>query len=323
MFTSLDSINTLHDFKHLDVATKKKLYREANKLGRVDKVRLMNEWGMKPKVREVIPPSIVSNFMDIATKYDIIQKFFVSLRKSHRLLTEKEFESLPSNQWIEKPGHFGRILGRDHFSQKIEEAKTKYIKVPQKVVVAKETDSIEVEGVEYNFGQYQVSSGQVKVYAEKIEPVKRMLTREEIDELFLLVELGNIVDIWPKNFILAEDGLYLIDTNIDTFGGYVLWEYMRRLDELVDEKDKKYFLEKIALKISDSKQFKDIHGYKNLFNRLQNLNRLSENTKVLKKAKIEDVIDKISALKSVASDEVGIATRPNIFHFDLKEIWDS
>ena len=71
---------SMQTFNALDMAAKRALYQEANETHHVDAVREMNELGMKPDHPPVSPPSIISNFMDIGTKYNVILGFLKELR---------------------------------------------------------------------------------------------------------------------------------------------------------------------------------------------------------------------------------------------------
>src|SRR5690606_17992681 len=118
----------VQNFNSFDDVTRKAIYQEANENHNVDLVRQLNELGMKPNIPSFSGPTIISNSMDIATKHDIILHFLTELRKTNKLLTQSEFQALPSEKWKEKI-NLSRILGRDHLMQKIQEHNLKHIKV--------------------------------------------------------------------------------------------------------------------------------------------------------------------------------------------------
>ncbi len=120
---------SLQNFSKLDIMSQRAIYQEANEKDNVDLVRQLNDLGMKPQIPSFSGPSIISNFMDVATKYDTILPFLKNLRQTNRLLTEKEFQSLSGKTWFEK-NKLSRILGCDHLLQKIRESQLKHFKVP-------------------------------------------------------------------------------------------------------------------------------------------------------------------------------------------------
>lgn len=187
---------------------------------------------MKPSVPSFIGPTIISNFMDIATKHDIILHFLKELRKSNRLLTMREFRSLPSKGWVKKD-QLNRILGCDHLMQKIRENNLKHIKVPLKVAVVKQTKSLKVSGWHYIDNLYDIQSDQIRIYAERITSVDRKLSREEIDEIIQVIATSQFADLWPSNIVLADDGIYFIDTEFKSFTGSLCWANMERFESLV------------------------------------------------------------------------------------------
>jgi hypothetical protein len=94
MNTNINSIFSIQDFSTLETMSKRALYQEANESHNVNLVRQLNDLGMKPKVPSFSGPTIISNFMDIATKYDIILGFLKKLRQTNRLLIEYDYLAL-------------------------------------------------------------------------------------------------------------------------------------------------------------------------------------------------------------------------------------
>ena len=157
--------------------------------------------------------------MDVATTHQTISAYLVRLRQEGRLLTENEFQEVQSNSaWCNK-GNFTRILGRDYILDLIKELNLKHIKVPEKKAVIdsnKETLSFEVS----QYGSQNLvfmSSEAICIYAQEIQTTSRFVSREEMTELFTIIEAANFSDLWDVNFIVAEDGIYFIDTEIKSF----------------------------------------------------------------------------------------------------------
>ena len=57
------------------------------------------------------------------------------------------------------------------------------------------------------------------LYVREIKEVDRKITREEADEFIEMITDSNYTDLNVENFILATDGIYVIDTELKSFGG--------------------------------------------------------------------------------------------------------
>jgi hypothetical protein len=242
------------DFLTLDVEAQRAIYQQANEDGDIEAVRGLNELGMKPPIPSFSGPSIISSFMDIASKYDAIFSFFKNLRETNRLLTEREALSLSTKEWIKK-GSLSRIMGRDHLVQKIAEKNLACIKVPEKIVVITETKELIIEGWQEKArgmdSFYTLYSDQVTTYAKKIESVERKLSRKEIDELIQIIAAANFSDLNRDNIVVAQDGIYLIDTEFKSFADRISWEKMGRFNGLIDQEDLAYFQNSVQEKAKE------------------------------------------------------------------------
>ncbi len=295
-----------------------RIYQEANESHNVDLVRQLNASGMKPKFPVFTGPTIVSNFMDIATKYDVILSFMKELRQTNKLLTEKEFCSLHEKKWVKKHS-FSRMLGADYLTKIITENHSTHIKVPLKVaVISEEEKSIQMDGWECRHNLYDISCNKMTIYAEKIQKINRKLTRNEIDELIVIILAANFVDLWPENFVMGEDGVYCIDTEFKSFSGSICWEKMGRFDSLVEENDKTYFQQKVEEKMEEPKCRKQDDGYDILRDRLETYKELSPEKY---RDKILEIERKISDLEYVGAKKVGSDwLHPNKFSFPIQDI---
>lgn len=294
-----------------------RIYQEANELHNVDLVRKLNDTGMKPRFPAASGPAIVSSFMDIATKHDVILNFMKELRQNNKLLTEKEFSSFDREKWIKKYS-FSRILGSNYIKKITTEKNSTHIKVPLKIAVISEEESIQVDGWEFRHNLYDIRCDQMTIYAEKIQKVNRKLTRDEIDELIVVIAAANFVDLWPGNFVVAVDGVYCIDTEFKSFSGSICWGKMGRFDSLIDEKDKAYFQQKVEEKMNEQTVRKQDEGYEILLDRLETYKELSPEKY---RDKILDIERKISELEYVGAKKVGSDwLHPNKFSFPIKDI---
>ncbi|MEC7840536.1 MAG: hypothetical protein VX777_10920 [Chlamydiota bacterium] len=320
MNTITDTTLLVQNFTSFDDITRRAIYQEANENQDVDLVRQLNELGMTPNLPSFSGPTILSKFMDIATKHDIILHFLKELRKTNRLLTESEFQSLSSKKWFKKT-QLSRILGCDHLMQKIRENKLKHIKVPLKIAVVEKTESLKVSGWDASDNLYEVNSNQIKIFAEIITSVDRKLSREEIDEIIQVIATSNFVDMCPANIVVAEDGVYFIDTEFKSFAGSIMWYKMGRFMSLINEDDQAYFKERIEEKIKEPSTKKKEYNYDELKNNLRMFEELSPSLIETNRGIIEECKNKILSLEYVGTKKVGKDwSTPNEFSFNLREI---
>lgn len=308
-------IRTTNTIK-LDLFSKRALYQEANETHNVDLVRELNEQGMKPEAPVPLKPSIISGYMDIATKHDLILGFFKELRQTGKLLTEMEFQELPPKKWIRK-SNLSRILGCDHLIQLIKKRCFKHIKTPVKKVVVQGSDTLEIMGYDTKDGLYDMQSKQITIYAEKIKSIERKLSIEEIDEFIQIVDEANFVDLNPENIVVAEDGLYFIDTEFKSFAGTVHFGKMGRFECFIDKKDRAYFRRKVTEKMEEKRPVREINEYGSLVNILEMLSQVPEPPI----RQMEELRAKISKLEYVGARKSGSAWyNPNKFSLSLTEI---
>lgn len=324
------SINNYNSFSEQDTRS---LYQQANEEHNVDLVRTLNHEGLQetdlPPVRA---PSIISNYMDIATKSDIILRFFQDLRKSGQFLSREEFMSLKDKTWRYKDKKLCRIIGCEHLKKVIQENKLKHIKVPRKVAVFDEGNkSIEVKG--YSFGSrdhYQFYSDQVEVHAEHIESVNRKISREEIDELIQAIACSNFGDLWPQNFMIAQDGIYFIDTELKSFDGPIEWRNMGRFNQHIKKEDMDYFKEVIDKKIvggrkeSYIQQEYDFPSYDTIEKEIEDFDLILKKGHVpddYEHEMLEESHELRKLLEYVGAKKVGTTFfKPNLFQYEKTDL---
>jgi hypothetical protein len=323
MNITIDQTLSIKDFIILEVTCKKAIYQKANESHNIALVRQLNDLGMRPKLLTLSGPTIISNFMDIATKHDIILDFFKKLRETNRVLTINEFQDFYSKKEWFKKSNLTRMLGADYLIQIIKKNQLTHIKIPLKVAVIEDTESLKIKGREYLDNLYAFDSRQIKIYAEKISSVERKLSREEIDEFIQIIAAANFSDLRPENIIVAkaEDGVYLIDTEFKSFAGSICWDTMRRFEALISEKDKVYFNGRVQEKMNEPKINKENNGYDFLKDELEVLNEVSVSHPEKYKDKIEKIKNKMLELEYVGAEKAGtLRTKANKFTFNSKDI---
>ncbi len=247
------------------------IYRTANNFNNTLLVARLNTLGKYTTNAPITRPSILSLRMDIATAYQILSDYLVKLRQEDRLLTENEFQDFQSNQSWRKKSDFTRILGRDYILHLVEELHLKHIKVPvKKAVINPSNETISFKISQHGKGDLvRMDSEDITIYAQDIQKVDRLLSREEMTELFTIIEAAKFTDLKDVNFIIAEDGIYFIDTEIRSFYDTNEWAGMKNLSCFMPEKDQEWFIDQIRLKSEDQNRteqegflgFKFAHRY--------------------------------------------------------------
>lgn len=307
--TTLQTLSLEKDVSQSHETDRKKAYQQANEKNDIDLVRSLNMLGLQPPVPIFSTLTIVSNYMDIATKYNVIFKYLKELSNSNRLISEQQFRSLPEEEWINKKSDFSRILGCDHLQKIIHENRLEYIKVPKKIVVIKEPH-LTIRGFDYGEENlYSITCEQIEIYAEKIRPAERKVSRKEIDEVFKIIKAANFVD-FETNFIIAQDGIYLIDTEFKSFCGHIAWKhpfFFRIFRRYISEQDMEYFEAQIE-EYSKSTRPKKDYSYSQIAYGHRGLQE-------------DEIKDRVAQFEYVGLAKIGHSRhKPNIFSFNLRDI---
>ncbi|MES2274254.1 MAG: hypothetical protein V4487_08705 [Chlamydiota bacterium] len=211
------------EFKSLDPAFQEDLFRVAN-IHCHEALILRLGWLLnidRSQKMMIKGPAILAANMDgIQTKHRI-EEFLTSLRACDLLLTHSEF--MESRRWlgyINKQARLDRVIGKHYLQYYINKLDLKQIKVPEKVLVIqddifKENISIDI-GLGTFSGNPEFSSTDLTVYSKKIRAVNRKMTPEEDKEFWSLVHASGFSDI-HGNYVIAEDGVYIIDTEMKSF----------------------------------------------------------------------------------------------------------
>lgn len=308
---TLQALSLEKDVSQSHETDRKKAYQQANEKNDIDLVRSLNMLGLQSRVPIFSTLTIVSNYMDIATKYNVIFKYLKELSNSNKLISEQQFRSLPEEEWINKRGNFSRILGCDHLQKIIHENRLEYIKVPEKIVVIKKEDPyLTIHGFDYGEENlYSITCEQIEIYAKKIKPVDRKVSRREIDEVFKIIKIANFTD-FETNFIIAQDGIYFIDTEFKSFCGHVNWKHpflFRIFRYYISEQDMEYFEAQIE-EYSKSMRPKKDYSY---FQIAYGHRGLQE----------DEIKDRVAQFEYVGLAKIGHSRdKPNIFSFNLRDI---
>jgi hypothetical protein len=149
-----------------------------------------------------------------------------------------------ADQFFQKPD-LGRLLGKSFIEKAIKDNDLKLIKVPEKTVVIN-TDivnraQVQIHGhVGIYFPQLQTlnsdcntvsqtKNNALSVYSRGVKACNRKITNSEALELITLCEQVGYWDINSDNFIVAEDSVYIIDTEFRNFSPVPPYQQLERL----------------------------------------------------------------------------------------------
>ncbi len=88
------------------------------------------------------------------------------------------------------------------------------------------------------------------MYAKRIETTRSHATYEEMVELVSFVEAAGYADINDANFILSDDGIYLIDLEFANFDLYPHYEQWCRMIALCELGKRENFIEYVNAKLT-------------------------------------------------------------------------
>ncbi len=230
-------------FQALDPQLKREIYLLANLYAHQELLAQLKKWEMGEQLLPIQGPGCLSPNMDFLDSFKAILTYLQSLRKRGELVTTAEWGVKEPLLYHTKDDDFGRVQGRDFIEETAKRLNLKSIKVPRKIV--------EVPDDQLSFRVDVLCSGielkleKVKTHAETIIPCDRTATREEMLELLTLLEATGYEDIHVTNFIVAEDGIYIIDTEFQNFGTHPAYHMMGCLGQLLAEEDYQWYCEEV------------------------------------------------------------------------------
>lgn len=319
------------DFLALSSEIQNLIYRTANNLHNLPFVKRLNSLEKYTSANQINSPSILSQFADIDTVNQIIFELLAELRKESRLMTKEELNSLNLNQsWIIKDD-FTRIIGCNYLDKLIKQLNLKHIKVPEKKIIIRDpSESILSFRVnEYNGNGsvlMEIDAKNVDIYAQRIKPTNRLITRDEITELFTIIEASHYTDIWDHNFKISEDAIYFIDTEFKSFSvdELISWDKLDRLRDLVCEGDKEWFRQLISKKINDQTNIKLDNSYRcSIAKRLIKLYKEEAKQQVISEDQAVDtklISMLIDCKRTVRQCKLVGSNKKRVFSFPMKSI---
>ena len=207
-------------------------------------------------------------------------------------------------------------------------------KVPLKVAVIKDDAAqngpLKVQGYAAGvnngngreFYSFDIDSHQVEgLWAEKITPSNRKLSRDELDELVTVVaesKFGDFGTLRRPNILVAENGFYFVDTEFTSFQGRPEWAGLWEiLQPFVDSGDTQYFQDKLQAKHNEEQRKPRYMDLRSILTSLQEeLADKPDNEKL--QQRIANTERKIAALTLVGGEKSSLF--PNQFSFPMSEI---
>lgn len=210
------------EFVQLPVELQSKIFRVANTFACRDLVLRLRECRIHPAPSLPEGSSIVSYDMDLIDVEDALKGFLHRLRQDGRLLTKEEFAHQdPSNYVLKenkiKTYSIERIPIRDYMERTARQMNLEYIKFPKKIAVI-DPKNQESSSIQISADPHSLSSSDLQIYSEKIEPISRHATRVEIKGLLDLIEATGWWGEYSVNNLMmgrnqaGEEGIYFINT---------------------------------------------------------------------------------------------------------------
>lgn len=226
-------------FSALSKEMQEHVYRMANVHQATCLVEKLNRLGMKGRcaVKDPYPCDVLNKAMDVVQAKETLFLFLHDLRNKNLLMLENEFDAYQKETGVcfVRKGSLGRLIGRCKVERAICALKLKHIKVPKKIAVVNPASNEISIGTET--GRCKIYSNDMTVYAERITGCDRLLPWEEMQELLTLLKYVKFGDIWSHNFIIAEDGVYLIDMEDKSFELPFEYQKLNRLTDMIHSND--------------------------------------------------------------------------------------
>lgn len=205
-----------------------------------------------------VAPSFLSESMDCSESQSALIEFLRTLREEERLFTTTECEACKKHM-IKGDKPVERLIGAKFLEQVINDLHVSSVKVSNQVLVmSKEKKHIEawvriypMESLGFIENAVLVESLDFELFVTEVKSCDRFISVSEMENLVAVIEHGRLSDIALSNIIVAEDAIYLIDTEYKSFSNQIQGEKLQRLGDLLDESDRTWFIEFIAKKIDE------------------------------------------------------------------------
>jgi hypothetical protein len=240
--STLLSAYSRKEFNALSKETRKRLHFVANFFNNVIFLQFIHSSkAYKPSSSVLKGAAITTPDHDVIDTQEAIGSFLKDLKREGLILTEEEFKQKPHSEYHYKYDQINRLQGTRLIKKVVREEGLKHIKVPKKYLVVKEKENTFSVSISYKLAL--LGKENIKIYAKHIKASPRKISLEEAHELLIVLEKTGYKDFAGNNFIVAEDGIYFIDTEFKDFQPYLVsFKTLQRVvQSLLDPKDIKAF----------------------------------------------------------------------------------
>lgn len=201
--------------------------------------------------------------LEVKQVYDV---FFKDLRTKGLLLTNEEFNLLDRTKYYPKARQIGRILGRDYVEKVAKEKNCPFVCAPVKTAVIDFYPEVPFDkrnAFDISFGgrfvDQEPKSKNLMIYAEKIKPLTRKASRQEMQQLLTVLEACGYSDFLGENIVLGEnpegkEAFYIIDTEFENFRDVMNLNCISGFITFMDESDHEWFSDKVKQLYERNKQ---------------------------------------------------------------------
>jgi hypothetical protein len=209
--------------------------------------------------------SLFSYNMDVIEVEASLQGFLDSLRRNGQLLTEDAFNMLETTAWIYADETIGAIVKHRYLEKTVATLGVKSARAPQMVAVLKpkkETPASIAFSISRDCKMNLISSA-FECYREKITPLARLATQEEVLAALNLIEetkyyVGDVSHQADSCCLLGsnqagEEGIYIIDIRDELFLDYPSYHKMRELKTLLAPENYTWFDQELQRRINEAR----------------------------------------------------------------------
>lgn len=215
---------TNEEFLQLPIELREKIFKVANICIHKEFLQKLRDFGMRQPPAQPERAALFSYNMDAIDVEETLHTFLGNLRRDGLLLTKEEFAQKDLARYVHKGADIGRVLGRDYIERTANHLNLPHVKVPKKIAVIQPEDEGALT-LEFTLARnlaMDISCPSLQIYAERIEPIERKATREEMTGLLDLIEATGFNDFYGHNLLMGknhngEEGIYFIDTEYRNF----------------------------------------------------------------------------------------------------------
>lgn len=203
------------DFMSLPEEQREVIYKIANEQHARELIERLNGLGMRATFEHRLPLSpMLAYDMDLISAERAMVDYLRALRAAGLLATWTEFQGMDPTRYLDKDSQsFDRILGAQHIERVAAHYHCPAIKVPRKIAVINDGTS------ELVVHLASMGCPSIRVYAERVVPVKEMHGVEQVVQLIRVIKQAGFANFsfTEPDILMTQDGFHLIDTEFSSF----------------------------------------------------------------------------------------------------------